>query len=170
MCLHYCFSFDEKLSLFGLLIQGLIALGVMLAYYQYKKKVDWENKEGLHLELSIQKIKDENLILFKTKVSNRTNKNIGIEKASLIFSLHPDSLNSKKQNYQEFKLDYYTNSQENIHVSNETLRYVFPLELADYTTSNKVWDVRFVVEPTVGYKRTVHSAFKGTFSEIKINH
>lgn len=155
--LQQIIRFPECLEL---VFQFIISLGVVLAYIEYRRKHNWEKKKGLKLELTIQKKQDENLILFKTSVVNKTNKTIIISSACIQFSNHITGEIEYK-----FPLNYFDS--ENIQVGNEILRYVFPLELSDYKATDKIWDVTFKVVTETGLYRIVHSSFKGTFIKIK---
>ena len=184
----------DLLEITNSITQFVLTFGVILAYIEYKTKRVWENKKGLELGLIIQKKQDENLILFKTSVSNHTSNNIEIESAFILITPHNkkfmDVFNEsfgkcfrysnelkeikelKQQKPSEcfvINLNYYY--EENIQVGNETLRYVKPMSIKENESDKiQLWDVRFFVFPKKGHHRSVHSAFQGIIDKDSTNN
>lgn len=185
MCFYCLLSDNEMLNLVEMIFQFVTISGIILAFWQYYKKRIRDDEEGLSPKLNIQKKQDENLILFKTKVSNHTSKNIKIKVAFIVITRHKynflheinrafgsaytktndlsklTSLEDNKDSFcRLFPLNYYYD--ENIHVSNETLRYVLPIKYKERGVNDiQLWDVRFFVFPKEGCHRSVHSSFQG---------
>lgn len=145
--------------LIEILTEIILCLGVFMSYREFRRKNKWETKKGLELGLNIQKKQEESLILFITTVTNNTTNIHEIENAILRF----ENINAPEEAY-EIDLPFFTN--DNINISNETLRCVYPVELSKYDENDKIWNVIFEMQPEKGLYRMAHSSFKGNLPTI----
>ena len=161
-CLDYQrtpYNREQVLALIGVIFQFALAISGIIALIRYFESTGWKKKEGLELYLEIQEKNDNGLILAKTFVENKSKKYIVIKSAYLEIKKHGSSECIKR-----FDLDYYTNS--NIHVSNEKLKYVKPIDIIKDSQNPETYDLWFYIHTEKGLYRIIQSCFK---AELNIN-